>query len=292
MADVNVTSDSEYSDDFNDENWFGSTTASADNSSINSIPWAEDVVNQNKIEWDCLERMFYGESELPKDEKLRSEIIEWTDKFPHLRIVGKQAPIFFNVNATQSESSHEEVLAIHPPRAISHCSSSSACSAASSRAESVASLELDMQKCLRITSGPLLLRRSEHAPSRLLTRKTHPQLHDAGVPDSARSSYGTRIFSKVQNEIGVKDIFPQSARLINVSTAQLSSPIGKLFRISTASVIPRNKPLRNSVTLPAISLRPIAKESSHDRSVSALIGTTPGIRIPSVGSCKSRSESE
>lgn len=281
---MNLPSDS---DDCNEENWFGSSTTSADNSSISSIPWAEDVVNQNKDEWEWIERMFYGEEDLPNDEKLRDEIISWTGKFPHLRIIGQQAPIYYNVNAQQSDHNYEEIIAIHPPRSNHYFNSSSAYS----RIETMSNLEQDMQKCLRITSGPLLLRRNEPNANRLVTRKTHPQTNGSAALNSFRNTYGSR---RNQGESKQSNILPQSARLVKVSSSssQLSAPIGKLFRISTASMMPRNRPLRNSVTLPAISLEPIAKEANVNRSISALISITPGTRVPSKNVIKKRSDSE
>lgn len=287
MNELNITSDS---DDCNDENWFGSSTTSADNSSISSIPWAEDVVNQNKDEWDSIERMFYGEEDLPNDDKLKTEILEWTQKFPHLRVIGQQASIFYNVNGIQSDHNYEEIIAIHPPRANQYFSSTSACP----KIETINNLEQDMQKCLRITSGPMLLRPNEQNSVRLLARKNHPQINNSAILNSFRNTYGNRNMGRNQDGNNKLDIFPQSARLLKVAStsSQLSAPIGKIFRISTASMMPRNRPLRNSVTLPSISLEPIAREGNVNRSISALISTIPGSRVPSKNALKKRSDSE
>ena len=168
------------SDDLTEENWFSSPTTSFDGSSINSIPWAEDVIKQNQEEWNRLERMFYGEEKLPADEKLRNEILEWTGRFPHLRIVGEQAAIYYDPNALPTDSSHEEVFAVHPhqdygsksarPQNMSRESNDIFPKHYSSKPRTQRNaihsnttntgLEVDLEKCLRITSGPLLTKRS------------------------------------------------------------------------------------------------------------------------------------
>lgn len=67
------------------------SSSSHDRSSVGSIPWAEDAIKQNQLEWERIERMFFGEEALPdNDPELRREIVEWTTAFPHLRVVGKK----------------------------------------------------------------------------------------------------------------------------------------------------------------------------------------------------------
>lgn len=175
------------SDDLTEDNWFSSPTTSFDGSSVNSIPWAEDVVKQNKEEWDRIERMFYGEEPLPADEKLRTEIIEWVERFPHIRVAGQQSPIFYDPNAVPEPSSFEEVIEVHPsctPMLFSksdrmnqrleqvledslhidldydHRKSKSSCY--DGQTHRGHHEKGDIEKCLRITSGTLLTKRGRN----------------------------------------------------------------------------------------------------------------------------------
>ena len=112
-----------------DDLWLSSSSAtdcSVDRYSINSIPWAEDAIKQNQEEWERIERIFYGEEELPRNKKIAQEIMEWQKKFPHLRINGKQC-----VPIKQYSDDSSELP-----------------------------LNKQIEKCLRITSGPLLTRRT------------------------------------------------------------------------------------------------------------------------------------
>lgn len=162
------------SDDTYEDNWFSSPTSSFDGSSVNSIPWAEDVIKQNQEEWERIERMFYGEEELPgNDEKLRNEIIEWTNRFPHLRIIGEQAAIYFDAMAVSSDPNVEEMFEIHPIPQLKSKSARSQTSYRSIEATSPtrherqtqndfnALLERDVEQYLRITSGPVLNRQAK-----------------------------------------------------------------------------------------------------------------------------------
>jgi hypothetical protein len=54
------------SEDSNDtEIQFSPTNSLGQQSSIGSIPWAEDAILENKEEWEKIERIFYGEEDLP-----------------------------------------------------------------------------------------------------------------------------------------------------------------------------------------------------------------------------------
>ncbi|XP_058462866.1 uncharacterized protein LOC131437471 [Malaya genurostris] len=92
-----------------------SPTSSLGRSSTSSIPWAEDAIKQNQLEWERIERMFYGEEELPKESKIREEFLEWMTAFPHLRINGCAIRIQENPAAKPTDPFYEEVLAIDPP---------------------------------------------------------------------------------------------------------------------------------------------------------------------------------
>uniref|UniRef100_A0A1B0DHA1 DUF3719 domain-containing protein n=1 Tax=Phlebotomus papatasi TaxID=29031 RepID=A0A1B0DHA1_PHLPP len=98
------------------EVFYGSASDSVGRSSTGSIPWAEDAIRQNQEEWERIERMFYGEEDLPTDAKTRQEFLEWMTAFPHLRISGAQMPIYYDPERLpEADGDFEEVLCIDPP---------------------------------------------------------------------------------------------------------------------------------------------------------------------------------
>lgn len=322
IPEINLTSDS---DDFNDDTWFTSATTSFDGSSINSIPWAEDVIKQNKDEWENIERMFYGETDLPADEKLRNEILEWTNRFPHLRIVGKQASIYFSENSPCCAANFEEVLAIHPTCGSARHQMTSYHTGNNSNSyyrrmdvlypvrESHTSLDDDVEKHLQITSRPLLTRRNlmwnqkessanlahgHYGNSRVTPaimsntqlRTTSSALH------SVRSSYDVHRVAEDSGEGHSKSMI-HSARLVNAPPmrTQSNAAVNRIIRISTANLVPLGKPLRNSITLPAINIAPIYTESltsGRTFSTHPTQSATNRNRLPSSIAFKKRSASE
>lgn len=319
IPEINLTSDS---DDFNDDTWFTSATTSFDGSSINSIPWAEDVIKQNKDEWENIERMFYGETELPADEKLRNEILEWTNRFPHLRIVGEQASIYFSENSPCCAANFEELLAIHPTcgsarnQMTSHHNSNNNNShyrrmdVLCPVRESHTSLDDDVEKHLQITSRPLLTRRhllwnqkETSAHGQLGNNRVTPAMMSdsplrttSSALHSVRSSYDVHRVSNDSGE-GQSKAMIHSARLVNAPAlkTQPNAPIHRIIRISTANLVPLNKPLRNSITLPAINIAPIYAESlASSRSFSTHFNRSNAERnrLPTSIAFKKRSESE
>lgn len=327
IPEINLTSDS---DDLNEDNWFTSPTTSFDGSSINSIPWAEDVIKQNKDEWDNIEGMFYGETELPADEKLRSEILEWTNRFPHLRVVGKQASIYFGENGPCCAANFEEILAIHPTGGSArhqitsyHGSSNNGngnCAATNRRMEvlypvreSHTSLDDDIEKHLQISSRPLLTRRNllwnqketgvnisrghygNNHVTPTITRDNQMRTSSSAL-HSVRSSYDVHRIVNDNGEEQSKSLI-HSARPVNVPAlkAQSNVPITRIIRISTANLVPLSKPLRNSLTLPAINIVPIYTESlASYRAFSPQNNqiSTNRSRLPPSVALKRRSESE
>lgn len=252
---INLTSDSE---DFIDDYWFLSPSASHDGSSVNSIPWADDVVKQNQDLWDRVERMFYREESLPdNDIKLRNEIRDWTEHFPFLRVCG----VALHINTTTdsndawpSDPNFEEILAIHPNSDLNTRKSAAAtCSTAVSSRQSPddvnrmqhEQLTYDIEKCLRITSGPLLSRRaqnsrtaqnfrnktntnsnSSHAGNLIQDKKAkwHPPINQINKPQLksalVRSNFdiGTQYVRNLYSSIDTERIHavPYSARIIKV----------------------------------------------------------------------------
>ncbi|KAI9584580.1 uncharacterized protein LOC119634887 [Glossina fuscipes] len=59
------------------------TSSSFDRSSVDSIPWTDDAIKLNSLEWEKIERMLRGVEEVTGDEDLRNEISDWQRKFPH-----------------------------------------------------------------------------------------------------------------------------------------------------------------------------------------------------------------
>ncbi|XP_034662175.1 uncharacterized protein LOC117897442 [Drosophila subobscura] len=61
------------------------SSSSIDRSSVGSIPWADDAIKKNLLDWERVERMLSGEEVLPEQEpELRHEIADWQHKFPML----------------------------------------------------------------------------------------------------------------------------------------------------------------------------------------------------------------
>ncbi|GBP13796.1 hypothetical protein EVAR_72233_1 [Eumeta japonica] len=61
------------------------TSSSVDRSSIGSIPWADDAIKINKMEWEKVEKMLSGLEPLSDAEgDISKEILDWQRKFPQL----------------------------------------------------------------------------------------------------------------------------------------------------------------------------------------------------------------
>lgn len=61
------------------------TSSSVDRSSIGSIPWADDAIKLNQLEWERVEKMLNGLEPLTiEEDDLRNEIQDWQSKFPQL----------------------------------------------------------------------------------------------------------------------------------------------------------------------------------------------------------------
>ncbi|XP_073820494.1 uncharacterized protein [Musca autumnalis] len=64
------------------------SSSSIDRGSIGSIPWNDDATRLNQLEWEKVENMLAGIENLPADEDLRKEILDWQKKFP--KLVGRK----------------------------------------------------------------------------------------------------------------------------------------------------------------------------------------------------------
>ncbi|XP_065372376.1 uncharacterized protein LOC135964188 [Calliphora vicina] len=61
------------------------TSSSVDRSSIGSIPWADDAIKINKMEWERVEKMLSAIEPLTTaEDDLKKEILDWQKKFPKL----------------------------------------------------------------------------------------------------------------------------------------------------------------------------------------------------------------
>lgn len=267
LSDISFSSDSE---DLIEDYWFTSPNASFDGSSVNSIPWAEDVVKQNKILWDSIERMFYGEEPLPEnDAKLRNEIIDWTTHFPYLRICGKSMPI----QSCTMDNNAEYNDATHLP--FSHDHHKSARTIPLRRGEMNGILEEDIGRCLRITSGPLLVRRMQNRVpfiTKTANELEQPKQHQTIFKPSIESVPNNNM--EFNKRFGVKaklyrsmdsEAIPHSAHSVKIPILHGNGHAGmnignanrfNLIRVKTATLVPIHRPLRNSVTLPSINIEP------------------------------------
>lgn len=350
ILDVNLSTES---DDLTEDNWFSSPTTSFDGSSVNSIPWAEDVVKQNKETWDRIERWFYGEEPLPADDKLRHEIIEWTTQFPHIRVIGEQTPIYYESMATPIDSHYEELIDVHPSTASQIVPKSVRLNR---NLEQVLedSLHIDIgnrdkfsaqhnrsaiprkhndsniEKCLRITSGALLSKRYQNPVSMLIQndenrgsartsisttmsshRKTSNSLTLKPIPAEIRcirirkDSFDDMINNRILLEpihLTKSEPISISARLIKMPDIPLGGEWHKSektnrmanqnkIRIATASVIPAKRPLRTSLTLPAINLVPVDLFADcPERTISAILNQNHPRMGPRQVPCKSASK--
>ncbi|XP_055617674.1 uncharacterized protein LOC129763002 [Toxorhynchites rutilus septentrionalis] len=133
-----------------------SPTSSLGRSSTGSIPWAEDAVKQNQQEWERIERMFYGEEELPKDSKIREEFVEWMTAFPHLRIVGNGITVQESPLSKCSDQFHEEIFAIDPPSASRIRSSKSGKVVKQVKECELQLVPNDIERYLHISSGHVM----------------------------------------------------------------------------------------------------------------------------------------
>lgn len=275
---LNTDSESDESADI----WAKSSVRS---SSIGSIPWAEDAIKQNEEEWNAIEQMFYGERELPTNKKIREEFLEWIIKFPHLRVVGHslQNPRIKTADkaeiTTIDKIQHKQrntTDAVNPSPNSSSVhnlftrtkSNRLECEKVNDFAKST-ELSYQIQRCLRITSGPLLSRRVQqnsgqhNLPERfLLTPAINEEVAQIRVT-SVRSD-SLQPHSKINNqfvshpEVLIRPIM--TARLIKMppiynSGNRVHGTTPNLqFSAASRKLTNPKQNLRNVVILPAIQL--------------------------------------
>lgn len=264
-------------DSQSDDDSIGTLINSPTNSSVSSssIPWAEENIADNRNEWEKIERIFYGEEELPKETKTRNEFLEWMELFPHLRIIGNKIPIYFDPSAKE-ENFVNEILAIDPP--IERYNSRSKSSSRKTNSDEIYftrkssklkedHLSSDLNKFLKISRSPVMTRR-----------------HETKVPYFVvpSSSYGkTTLLNrrKFVTSISNNEIVPEKDSRFSLNTSLSASMIrmpqilnfkilNRVPQISVKSAVygvdgSRN---RNRTILP--SIEPLASKSTSKRSAS------------------------
>lgn len=96
--------------------WSAGTSSIDDGSSSRgSMPWAAEAIEQNRREWLGVEEILYGERELPENERLRDELMQWMERFPYVRVrgnaIGFKELVTIDVGNYSTEA---ETLAIDP----------------------------------------------------------------------------------------------------------------------------------------------------------------------------------
>lgn len=139
-----------------------SSTFSLDRSSTSTnISWAEDSIRQNLEEWEKIERIFYGEEDLPSEPKTREEFLQWMTAFPHLRIKGESIKFDFDPSSVADVEHVDEIIAIDPIPAASGLNNlKSKFKYEQKKTTDTGKTEIDsvgedLDNFLRITSGPL-----------------------------------------------------------------------------------------------------------------------------------------
>lgn len=276
-----------------DDDSIGTLINSPTNSSVSSssIPWAEENISDNRNEWNKIERIFYGEEELPTESKTRNEFLEWMELFPHLRVVGKKVPIYYDPTAKE-ENFVNEILAIDPP--IERYNSRSKSSSRKTNTDEIYftrkssktkedNLSSDLNKFLKISRSPVMTRR-QHLNNSQKSQSNETKVPYFVVPSS---SYGKTtllnrrrfVTSISSNEIvPEKDSrFPQntslSASMIRMPQILNFKILNKVPQICVKSAVygvdgNRN---RNRTILPSIELKQTsASTSSAKRSAKKL----------------------
>lgn len=293
------------SDDLS-ETYKSSAASSVGRSSISSIPWAEDAIRQNFLDWMQIERIFYGEEELPTDLKLREEILDWTKRFPHLRLIGTKAAIHFT-NDWEPEDEIDEVIAIHPELSHRRCSESSIeiisdiedwnldkCKQVSPvRQTNSAFAELsnritvevpfpsergsifntDPDRCLRIPSGTLLSRRLPYLKQKAQKKKAFDV-----IDDKLNINCTDRFMKPSTSCAGLiirqsKLFVPEINKKCNQPKELVKMPPIQSRPMNIGDNLKKPPPLKNSVTLPSINFNKDMKfrsPISTARSISAL----------------------
>lgn len=276
-----------------DDDSIGTLINSPTNSSVSSssIPWAEENISDNRNEWNKIERIFYGEEELPTESKTRNEFLEWMELFPHLRVVGKKVPIYYDPTAKE-ENVVNEILAIDPP--IERYNSRSKSSSRKTNTDEIYftrkssktnkdNLSSDLNKFLKISRSPVMTRR-QHLNNSQKSQSNETKVPYFVVPSS---SYGkTTLLNRRRfvTSISSSDIVPEKDSRFPQNTS-LSASMIRMPQILNFKILNRVPQIcvksavygvdgnrnRNRTILPSIELKQTpASTSSAKRSAKKL----------------------
>lgn len=278
-----------------DDDSIGTLINSPTNSSVSSSnSWAEDNITDNRNEWNKIERIFYGEEELPSEPNTRNEFLEWMELFPHLRIIGSKVPIYYDPNAKE-ENVVNEILAIDPPieRYNSRCKSSSRkpntdeifFTRKSSKSKD--NLSSDLNKFLKISRSPVMTRR-QHLNNSQKSQTNETKVPYFVVPSSTSSGKTTLLNRrKFITSISSNAILPSEKDTRFSLNTSLSASVIRMPPLLNFKILNRVPQMciksavygsrnRNRTILPSIELQktniPSASTSSkqHQRSAGIL----------------------
>lgn len=145
--------------------WSAGTSSIDDGSSSrgSSMPWAAEAIEQNRRDWLQIDEMLYGERELPRNDRLRQELVQWMARFPHIRTRGRaiESSDLYAIQMNKTIKKDEEVFAIDPqPRKHflmtfqpNHLDNHHQLSTNSTQNRFVTNTSHLLEKCLRITSS-------------------------------------------------------------------------------------------------------------------------------------------
>lgn len=271
-----------------DDDSIGTLINSPTNSSVSSssIPWAEENIADNRNEWNKIERIFYGEEELPTEPKTRNEFLEWMELFPHLRIVGQKVPIYYDP-AAKEEHFINEILAIDPP--IERYNSRSKSSSRKTNTDEIYftrrsskskedNLSSDLNKFLKISRSPVMTRR-QHLNNSQKSQSNETKVPYFVVPSSSSGKTTLLNRRKFITSISSNAIVPEKESRVPLN-ASLSASMIRMPQILNFKILNRVPQMciksavyggdgsrnRNRTILPSIELKqncnPAASTSS------------------------------
>lgn len=218
-----------------DDDSIGTLINSPTNSSVSSsasIPWAKENIADNRNEWNKIERIFYGEEELPTETKTRNEFLEWMELFPHLRIVGNKIPIYYDPSAKE-ENFVNEILAIDPP--IERYNSRSKSSSRKTSTDEIYftrkssklkedHLSSDLNKFLKISRSPVMARR-QHLNNSQKSQCNETKVPYFVVPSSSNGKTSLLNRRKFITSISSNEIVPEKDTRFSLNTSLSASMI-------------------------------------------------------------------